>query len=100
MIIPINEDWRAETTTYSIELQRRKVVPVINEKTGEPNKNPGETWPTVTYHATFARALAACTLRRLKGLESLSSLSECEARIMAEIATIKIINGEGRNEDQ
>lgn len=89
MIVQISEDWRMETTRDVIELQERKEVPAVNEKTGKANKEPGEKWVAKAWHLSFAQALRSYALRKIRGLDALSELPEAEKRIMAEIASVK-----------
>ena len=88
MIIPINENWQIVTSALSLDLQQRIVTPETR-KDGRPNKNPGETWLTRTYHASIRAALESYTRRELLELKGLERLAEAEKRLKAEIAKVR-----------
>lgn len=89
MIVPINDNWRIESTALSINLQERVVTPEINKRTGKPNRNPGEKWVDKTFHLSFAQALSSYALRQIRGLDALSRLPKAEKRILDEIKRVE-----------
>ncbi len=69
-----------------------KVTPEINERTGKPNKNPGEAWVPIKYPGNLAQAsrrllsLVVGTEDELDAKELVEAVRAAEATIVANIA--------------
>ena len=68
-------------------IEELRIVPEINERTGEPNKNPGASWITIKYPGNLRQA-SERLLSLVLGSEAERSVNELIDAVRAAEATI------------
>ncbi|MCA9366910.1 hypothetical protein KC887_01430 [Candidatus Kaiserbacteria bacterium] len=73
-------------------VEELRVVPEINERTGKPNRNPGETWTAIKYPGNLRQA-SERLLSLVIGIEAeyttrelIQAVRDAEATISANVA--------------